>query len=176
MYKTNKTNNANKINTVGPEQKYNILSNKINILIVDDDQLSRDSLRDILQLRGHNITTIDEGMKCINRCSENKYDIIFMDYHMDILGNDLGEVDGAAITKLIKECFNIKSSIYAYTGDNSKTALDTFKQNNMKGAFIKPVEPELMLEFIKLVENKADNNNQLLKLSMKKKNFIYFKK
>lgn len=164
-----------KKNVGDPDQRYKNNIKKLNFLIVDDDQASRESLRDMLKTRGHNVTTLDEGMKCVNRCSEYKYDVIFMDYHMDNLGDGLGEIDGTTVTQIVRDCFDIDCIVYAYTGDNSLTAITQFKENNMKGAFVKPVEPSLITEFLKIIENNIDDQTQLYKLSMKRKNFMFFK-
>jgi len=64
--------------------------------------------------------------------------------------------------------------IYAYTGDNTSKAIEEFKMNKMKGAFIKPVEPSLIAEFFKIAEINLDDSVQFRRLSIKKKNFIYF--
>lgn len=158
-----------------PDQRYKDSTKKLNILIVDDDKSSRESLRDMLKTRGHDITTIDEGMKCVNRCADNKYDIIFMDYHMDDLGDELGEIDGTTVTQIVRECFDAECVVYAYTGDNSLDAVKQFKENNFKGAFIKPVEPSLISEFLKIIEKNMDDQVQLSRLSMRRKSFMFFK-
>lgn len=168
MYKT-KTGN--------PAQKSLPVQKKLNILIVDDDENSRESLKDIISGRGHNVTTLDEGMKCVNRCSENTFDIIFMDYHINELEGDMiTELCGTDVTQMVRECFNVETTIYAYTGDNSMSAINDFKKNRMKGAFIKPVTPGLMNEFFTIIEKEMDDIPQLLKLSLKRKNFMYFGK
>lgn len=164
-----------KKNISDPNLKYKDSIKKLNFLIVDDDQLSRDSLKDMLKTRGHNVTTLDEGMKCVNRCSECKYDVIFMDYHMDDLGDELGEIDGTTVTQIVRECCDIDCVVYAYTGDNSFNAVKQFKENNMKGVFVKPVEHSLISEFLKIIETNIDDQVQLSKLSMKRKNFMFFK-
>ena len=162
-----------KAKVTDPNQRYKPSKRKLNILIVDDDEQSRYSMRDIIETRGHNVVTLDEGMKCVNRCSESTFDIIFMDYHI----NDLdGELDGTDVIRMVRECFNVESIMYAYTGDNSMNAINIFKNNNMKGAFIKPVSPELINEFLSITENNIDDSVQLSKLSMKRKNFMYFTK
>lgn len=61
----------------------------LKVLIVDDDKGSGESLRDIVQYRGHNVTLLDEGMKFVNRMNEENFDIIFMDYHT----NDIENID-----------------------------------------------------------------------------------
>lgn len=159
-----------------PDQRYKESGKKLNILIVDDDENSRDSLRDMIKMRGHNVTTLDEGMKCVNRCSQNKYDIIFMDYHIDDIDGDIGELSGTDVIRIVRDCFDVDSVIYAYTGDNTTKAIEDFKTNNMKGAFIKPVEPSLIADFLKSAEKNLDDSVQLRKLAMKKKNFLYFSK
>lgn len=168
MYKTIVTDPDNKCI---PEQR------KLNILIVDDDENSRESLKDIITGRGHNVQALDEGMKCVNRCSECTFDMIFMDYHINELEGDMNnELYGTDVTQMVRECFDIDTIIYAYTGDNSMNAVNDFKKNNMKGAFIKPVTPGLMNEFFTIVEKNMDDVTQLSKLSLKRKNFMYFGK
>jgi len=164
-----------KTNISGPDHRYKDSIKKFSILIVDDDQSSRESLKDMLKTRGHDVTTIDEGMKCVNRCAEHNYDIIFMDYHIDDLGDELGEIDGTTVTRMVQECFDIDCAVYAYTGDNSVDAIKQFKDNNMKGVFVKPVEPSLITEFLKIVENNIEDSVQLSRLAMKRKNFMFFK-
>lgn len=160
-----------KVGLLDPIECYRNTNKRLNILIVDDDENSRESLKYILSSRGHSVTTLDEGMKCVNRCSSNKYDIIFMDYHI----NDLdGTISGTDISTMVKECFDIDTPIYAYTGDNSRGAIDDFKRNNMKGAFIKPVDPSLIYNFLQINENKQSTNIYLPRLARKNKNFIYF--
>lgn len=143
----------------------------LKILIVDDDEQSRESLKAMIEMTGHDVVVLDEGMKCVNRCAESRFDIIFMDYHI----NDLdGEVSGTDITEMVKECFDPDTIIYAYTGDNSTSAIEDFKSKNMKGVLIKPVEPALICEFMKIVEKSIDDRVRLAKLGMKNKNFMYF--
>jgi CheY-like chemotaxis protein len=164
MYKTKIT---------GPGQKYNDNANVLNILIVDDDEYSRESLKDIIEMRDHKVTVLDEGMKCVNRCSENTYDLIFMDYHI----NDLdGEINGTDVVQMVREYFDINTPVYAYTGDNSLKAITDFKNNNMKGAFIKPVDPRLMCDFLKIIEKSINDLRQLPKLARRHKNFMFFGK
>jgi CheY-like chemotaxis protein len=160
-----------------PEQRYNDDIKGLKILIVDDDENSRESLKDMIKTRGkHTITTLDEGMKCVNRCYEKKFDIIFMDYHINDIDNEIGELNGIDIARMVRDCFNVDCIIYAYTGDNSSNAIKEFKSNNMKGAFIKPVEQSLLTEFFKIAEKNIDDTVQLSRLATKRKNFMYFGK
>ncbi|AYV81788.1 MAG: hybrid sensor histidine kinase/response regulator, partial [Harvfovirus sp.] len=104
------------------------------ILIVDDDVDVAENLKILLELRGHNIVIVDDGMRCITHCKdrERHYDIVFMDYHMEGL-------DGAQVTDIVKSDEK-KTLIFAYTGDSSQKAIDDFKQVGMDGAIIKPID------------------------------------
>ena len=159
-------------------QHYKNPYKKLNILIVDDDKNSRESLRDMLVIKGHNITTLDEGMKCINRCSDNHFDLIFMDYHINELDSEIGDLTGTDIIRLLKDCYNQDSCsvIYAYTGDNSVQAIKDFKDTEISGIFIKPVNMNLLNDFLKIIDNNINDHSNLRKLAIKNKNFMYFKK
>jgi CheY-like chemotaxis protein len=196
---------------------FNDFISGIKVLIVDDDKNSGESLRDIIKYRGHDVTLLDEGMKFVNRMNEEKFDIIFMDYHT----NDFPESDklneynkysnsndsdksnkiqenitGTYVTKLARECYNFETPVYAYTGDNSTEVIEDFKNSNFKGIFVKPVDSSLINTFFEIIEKdiiiednekdeemhnslitlSTDTNTKLRKLSIKNKNFIFFRK
>src|SRR5579872_2058650 len=92
-----------------PNQDYIIGNKSLNVLIVDDDENSRESLKEIIKTRGHKVITLDEGLKCVNRCAETTFDIIFMDYH---IGDLDGELNGTDIVQMIRECFDVNAYIY----------------------------------------------------------------
>lgn len=118
----------------------------LNILIVDDDTEAAENFKTILQFRGHNITIVDDGLRCITRCmgKEQIYDIVFMDYHMEGL-------DGAKVAEILKE-YNESTLIFAYTGDNSEKAIQEFKNAKMDGVIIKPFD----IKHIELLMNKIE--------------------
>ena len=121
------------------------------ILIVDDDTDIADNLKNILELRGHIVTIVDDGLRCITHCKDKKkhYDIVFMDYHMDGL-------DGAQVTEFIKNDKK-KSLIFAYTGDDSQRAINDFKHVGMDGAIIKPID----IQSIELLMSKLELSTDL---------------
>lgn len=108
---------------------------KLNILIVDDDEDGAECLKNILELHNHSVQIINDSIRCIASCQNNKYDIVFMDYHMDGL-------DGSQLTQILKEQQLVNTIIFAYTGDNSKSVICSFKDAGMNGAIIKPINLE----------------------------------
>jgi CheY-like chemotaxis protein len=111
---------------------YSYHNKKLNILIVDDDTISSELFKDILESYGHNVKTLDEGIKCLSNCIKNDYDIIFLDYH-------IGDIDGVELADCLKDVLHKKSSIYAYTGDSNPMIMKKCKDIGMNGAIIKPI-------------------------------------
>ena len=104
-----------------------------NILIADDDTNIANNLKTLLNLRGHNVYVVDDGIGCISKCKDTQtfFDIVFLDYHMDGL-------DGAQVAEIVKDDGK-KTLVFAYTGDNSDKAIHEFKIAGMDGAIIKPI-------------------------------------
>ena len=132
-----------------------IKKQKLNILIVDDDTSSSDLFKEILELRGHNVTTLDEGVKCISKCLNSNFDIIFLDYH-------IGDIDGVELADCLKDVLKIKSSIYAYTGDNNQKTIDKFKNIGMHGVLIKPININNINNILINLETNKNNNNDFV--------------
>lgn len=137
---------------------------KLNILIVDDDINSLNLFKEILEMRGHNVMTLDEGMKCISKCMNNTYDIIFLDYH-------IGDINGVELTDCLKDVLHNTSLIFAYTGDNSKDAIDKFKNIGMNGAIIKPIDMNIIDKIIEQFESDKKLNSDLKSIQ---NSVIYF--
>ena len=115
------------------------------ILIVDDDQNIANSLSTLLNFRGHNVTYVDDGAQCIARCQDDKYDIVFLDYHMEGL-------DGAQAAEIVKDNAK-KTLVFAYTGDSSDKAISDFKTVGMDGVIVKPVDSASMDMLMNKIEN-----------------------
>ena len=147
---------------------------KLNILIVDDDTNASELFKEILEMRGHNVVTLNEGVRCIANMHHrpNLYDIIFLDYH-------IGDIDGVDLTDFIKDIFKSEALIFAYTGDNSTSAVKKFKQTGMNGALIKPIDCRLINKIMNIIESENDkkliNTEFLTKLyKIKDKSLICF--
>ena len=139
-----------------------------NILIVDDDIKGAECLKEILEIRGHYVTIIDDAVRCITLCETNYYDIVFMDYHMEGL-------DGSQVTSILKDQKISKTIIYAFTGDNSKYALDTFKEAGMNGAIIKPIDVNILEILLNYLEEHNDlDSSQIINITKKSNKTILF--
>lgn len=157
------TDSINKLKN--PAEKH-----QFKILIVDDDITIAKTLGEILQERGHIVTVTDEGISCINKCQNGYFDIIFMDYH-------LNDINGTDTADLIKSNFKTKSIIFAFTGDDSVTALKQFKKIGMDGALIKPIDIELINKLMTSLELRNNLDKRIIKnirdSRMKRQLFVF---
>lgn len=64
------------------------MSEQGKILIVEDDDDIRLTLRDYLTVKGHDVIVASEGVGALKQLLDNKVDVIITDYRMDILGGD----------------------------------------------------------------------------------------
>lgn len=67
-----------------------------NILIVDDEQMIREIIKKYAVFEGHTVTEAADGMRAIEICKKEKFDIIIMDVMMP-------ELDGFSACKEIKK-------------------------------------------------------------------------
>ncbi|HAE22929.1 MAG TPA: response regulator [Spirochaetaceae bacterium] len=58
------------------------------ILIVEDEDAIRLTLRDYLRKKGHEVIVASDGVGAIKQLLDNEVQIIITDYRMDVLGGD----------------------------------------------------------------------------------------
>ncbi len=57
----------------------------LDVLIVDDDELSSSALRHILKRLKLNVSIAENGVECLREIALKDYDLIFMDYQMPVM-------------------------------------------------------------------------------------------
>ena len=68
----------------------------LQILIADDDTLSRDIMAHVLVQRGHAITLAADGLQALEGLRREHYDLAILDYHMPL-------IDGATAARQVRE-------------------------------------------------------------------------
>jgi CheY-like chemotaxis protein len=107
----------------------------LNILVVDDDPISRRALSNALQLMFGRPDLAEGGATAVARAKEKQYDVIFLDIVMP-------DMDGLAACKKIRESATNKSTpILFVTSDNSAEAQDRALRSGGNGFIPKPVLP-----------------------------------
>jgi CheY-like chemotaxis protein len=153
----------------------------LSILIIDDDENVSTILKEYLQLRGHEIDIVNEGSRGITKNSIKKYDIVFIDYHLDndipplidrTKINDDNILNGALVSEIIK---SDNTLIFGYTGDSTKNAINKFKTSGVDGILFKPIEPELINKLMLNIETNYNfDKNYISKAFRSQRNILIF--
>ncbi len=125
---------------------------KINLLIVDDEELFLESISKRLELRGFNVIAVNRGDKAVEAARAQPVDIALVDLKMP-------GIDGEATLELLRQEHEWME-VVILTGHGS---VDSAVQLTKKGAYCylqKPCELERLLEVLaeaykKRVMNKA---------------------
>jgi DNA-binding response OmpR family regulator len=66
------------------------------VLIVEDEDSIRLTLRDYLKKKGHNVVVASDGVGAIKQILDHSVRLVVTDYRMDILGGDTGSGSSAS--------------------------------------------------------------------------------
>jgi len=131
-----KVENPSDITKKYDQTKLSTFSRCINILIVEDDEISSLIIKKIANKKGWASKVCKNGLEAVNLFSENVFDIIIMDVHMP-------ELDGYEATKQIRQLEStgktrtpiIAMTANAFSGDKEKCL-----KNGMDDYISKPID------------------------------------
>ncbi len=121
------------------------------ILIIDDEKSIRNTLKEILEFEGHEITLAEDGVQGLEQATQNKFDVIFCDIKMP-------GMDGVEVLDKLTES-GCESAIIMISGHGS---IDTAVECIKKGAF-DFIQKPLDLNRILITLKNATDKNELVK-------------
>ena len=129
------------------------------ILIVDDDRSIRRTLKDILEFEKYEVHEAEDGLTCLVKVKQEKYDIIILDIKMP-------KMDGMdAIDRLQEICPDIPVIMISGHGD-----IDTAVEAVKKGAFDFLSKPPDLNRLLITVRNGLDKSTLIVqKKTLQKK-------
>lgn len=110
-------------------------------MIVDDDAIIQESIKEILKLEGYSVDTADNGREALEKSSTHSYDLALLDIK-------LPDTEGTELLKAISEKSPemVKIMITGYpTLQNAVESLNT----GADAYIVKPVEPQRLLNIVK---------------------------
>jgi len=113
------------------------------ILIVDDNQITRDSLQTLLLSAGYKADTCEDGISAINAARDRRYDTFIVDYRMP-------RMQGDELTRLLRsnqpEAFIIGYSIENREEAFRSAGADTFLiKDNLAQRIVSMVQKRVQL-------------------------------
>lgn len=143
------TNNPNQINSnlVLKEIKESI---KANVLLVEDNKLNQDIIKEFLELSGISVTTANNGFEALEKVNTSRFDIIFMDIQMPLM-------DGYEASRAIKGIPRSEGTpIIAITGNAMKGDEEKCLSAGMVDYVAKPFDLDILIEKINFWFGKRD--------------------
>lgn len=119
-------------------------TNASHVLIVDDLPVNRMILSSLLASRGVISDQAESGLKCLELCRENDYDLILLDHRMP----DLDGVDTLTRLKGIFKERNSAVPVICHTTEEGRKNINLYKAAGFADVLIKPVEPGSLSEII----------------------------
>ena len=110
------------------------MTQKIDILVVDDEQGYRDLFTYMLEPLGMNVTCVCNGLQALEKLNEKVYDLVLMDVHMPEMG-------GPETLKRIKIKWpNQKVVIFSSSSDPEYKFEKLAEQQGVIECLFKPVD------------------------------------
>lgn len=131
---------AKKVETKFEEKTKQTFSQSIRILIVEDDEMSRFVLSQMLLQEGFYVDVAVDGIEATHYLKSYPYDIVFMDCQMP-------SISGYETTHIIRKDLALKIPIVAVTADTSHQNIQKCLKSGMNDCLFKPIQKD-ELEYI----------------------------
>lgn len=130
------------------------------ILLVEDDPVSQDIVKGILESRGWTVDTASDGFASINMLREQHYTAALIDYH-------LPEMDGYALARLMRDIGNARQQplrLIGMTADRHGLAGRRGVDRVFDDILAKPFAPTDLLTLLDTVAPRRDSSVTFAKL------------
>lgn len=121
------------------------------ILIVEDEQITAEDLRDIITELGYTVTdVVSSGTDALARAEKNRPDLVLMDIRIK------GEIDGTEAARQLRERFDI--AVVYLTAHVDRETLDRAKHAQPLGYITKPFKKTELQASIEIALEKHRKN------------------
>nr|CRH05519.1 Conserved membrane protein of unknown function. Containing signal transduction response regulator, receiver region domain, ATP-binding region, ATPase-like domain and diguanylate cyclase domain [Candidatus Magnetococcus massalia] len=118
------------------------LAKLLQILIVEDDPISVDVVRDLIEQEGHQVFLASHGQEALQLSQQQTFDLILMDFRMPVM-------DGLTATKLIRQhSLNTTTPIVGLTADLLKDQVEEAQRLGMQSVLSKPVQVDPLQQLL----------------------------
>jgi CheY-like chemotaxis protein len=112
------------------------------VLIIEDNRATADSLRQLLDLRGHEVRVAYDGLAGLRAAWEWAPDVVLCDV-------GLPRLDGYGVAVALRQLpATARARLIAITAYCSDEARRRSAQVGFERHFVKPVDPAILLEFL----------------------------
>lgn len=114
---------------------------KINILVVDDEPVARQSLSDILRLEGYNVHAVANGEQAVEHIRNHSVDLIVLDLKMP-------GMNGLDVVQVVSQISPDTEIILLTAFGSMESAVEALRQR-VHDYLLKPASPNQILESVR---------------------------
>jgi two-component system, sensor histidine kinase and response regulator len=126
----------------------------LHILVVDDDDATRDLLKSLLELHGHKADLAENGLAAVRYCERQLPDLVLMDITMPVM-------DGIQACVALRQAHGVALPIIMVTAINDQESVDRCFAAGASDYLYKPLNRSLLIQRIRFVMQAACNLTQL---------------
>ena len=126
----------------------------LHILVVDDDDLTRELLKSLLEMYGHKVELAVDGRASIACCQQQLPDLILMDITMPVM-------DGIEACIALRRIYGPSLPIIMVTAMNDQESVDNSFSAGASDYLYKPLNQSLLIQRIRFVMQASWNLMQL---------------
>jgi len=138
----------------GQDGQKNPWSQPLRILVVDDDEMTRELLKSLLAYYGHQADLAASGPDALSFCQQQLPDLILMDITMPMM-------DGIQTCVALRQAYGIGLPIIMVTAVNDQDSVDRSFAAGASDYISKPLNLSLLMQRIKFVMQAGWNLTQL---------------
>ena len=124
------------------------------ILVVDDEKLIRDVIKEYLVLEGYEVSEAEDGEKALEQACNNEFDLIIMDIMMP-------NKDGYQACKEIKQVKNVPFIMLSARGEEYDKLIGF--DLGIDDYVTKPFSPKELVARVKAILKRVNNEDNILK-------------
>jgi two-component system sensor histidine kinase BarA len=125
----------------GVEADARTLRDGLNVLVVEDNRFNQDLFSRILGNLGVQTTLAGNGKEACTLAGSQRYDIIFMDIHMPVMG-------GIEATHNIRQGINSQTPVIALTADVFTNRQNDLAREGLDDCLYKPVSEQRLVDML----------------------------
>jgi CheY-like chemotaxis protein len=116
---------------------------KVNVLVVDDNNINRLLINKVLTRWGANPDFAENGLQAIEKITNNRnYDVVLMDVYMP----EMGGIEATRVIRAIDEPYFQQLPIIALTASMLSSERTEIDESGMNDFILKPFDPQKLFE------------------------------
>jgi len=116
---------------------------RLNVLVVDDNQINRILVNKVLQKWGVQVDYAENGQEAVDKIVANmNYDVVLMDVHMPIMGG----LEATQIIRAKTDAYFQQLPVIALTASMLSSEVNQMSSAGMNDFILKPFDPKTLFE------------------------------